>query len=286
MRSPLALVMLVGSVSIAEAAPRRIAVLDVTVEGGADPSIKGQITARIADVVGRRQGVEVIAPDDIRAVLEKEAQRQLLGCDEEGCLAEIGGALGADVLIKGRVSKLEEGYGVSLSAVDATNASPLGHASETWRGESIGLMELVVPMVDRILAEEGERLVGAIDVTGAPDGGQIFVDDQIRGTVPAGQMGGVDAGARRLRVVADGYEPFERWVVVKKDQVTTVPVQLVELESGPFYASWWFWTLTAGAVVGGAVATAVVLTNQDEPAGGATGVNVSVNADAAFTGGR
>lgn len=285
MRSLLALLVLVASVSVAEAAPQRIAVLEVMVEGGADPSMKGQLTARIADIVGRREGVEVIAPDDIRAVLEKEAERQLLGCDEESCLAEIGGALGADVLIKGRVSKLQDGYGVSLSAVDATNAAPLGHASETWRGESIGLMELMVPMVDRVLAKKGETLVGVIDVTNAPDGSQIFVDDQIRGTVPAGQMGNVEAGARRLRVVAEGYEAFERWIVVKQGQVTSVPVQLVELESGPFYTSWWFWTLTAGAVVGGAVATAVVLTTQDEP-GGATGVNVSVNADAAFTGGR
>jgi hypothetical protein len=268
------------------AAPTRIAVLEVTIEGGADPSMKGQITGRIADLVGRRENVHVIAPDDIRAILEKETEKQLLGCDDQSCLAEIGGALGADILIKGRVSKLEDGYGVSLSAVDATNANPIGRASETWGGESIGLLELVAPMIDRALAKKGETLLGSIEVTGAGDGAQIFVDDQVRGTAPAGQMGNIDIGARRVRVVADGYQPFEAWVVVKKDQLTTVPVQLVELESAPFYATWWFWTITGAAVVGGATAAAVLLTRDDGTTGGTTGVNVSVNADTAFTGGR
>jgi hypothetical protein len=99
-------------------------------------------------------------------------------------------------------------------------------------------------------------------------------------------MGNIDIGARRVRVVADGYQPFEAWVVVKKDQLTTVPVQLVELESAPFYATWWFWTITGAAVVGGATAAAVLLTREDGSTGGTTGVNVSVNADSAFTGGR
>jgi hypothetical protein len=266
-------------------APTRIAVLDVTVEGGADPTMQGQLTGRIADLVGRRENVTVIAPDDIRAILEKEAQKQLLGCDDQSCLAEIGGALGADVLLKGRVSKLEDGYAMTLSAVNAHDASPLGHASETWKGESIGLLELLAPMLERALAKKGEKLLGSIEVTGANDGAQIFIDDQVRGTAPAGQMGNVDIGARRVRVVEEGYQPFERFVVVQRDRVTTVPVQMVELESAPFYATWWFWTITGAAVVGGGVTAAVLLTRPDDPAG-TTGVNVSVNADSAFTGGR
>ncbi len=274
----------VALLALVAAAPTRIAVLEVTVDGGADPTIQGQITGRIADLVGRRPNTQVIAPDDIRAILEKEAEKQLLGCDDQSCLAEIGGALGADILLKGRVSKIEDGFGVTLSAVDATTANPLGHASETWKGESIGLLDLVAPMIDRALAKKDEVLQGSIEVTGATDGAQIFVDDQVRGTFPAGQMGAIEIGARRVRVVADGYQPFERYVVVQRNQLTTVPVQLIELESAPFYATWWFWTITGAVVVGGAVTGAVLATRGGDE--GTTGVNVSVNADSAFTGGR
>jgi hypothetical protein len=77
--------------------------MEMAVDGGADPQIGAQITARIAELLGRKPDVHVIAPDDIRALLEKEAKRQLLGCDQEGCLTEIVGALGADLVIKGRI---------------------------------------------------------------------------------------------------------------------------------------------------------------------------------------
>lgn len=264
-------------------AAQKIAVLEVTVEGGADPVVGRQMTGRLAEVIAKREGVSTIAPDDIRALLEKESEKQLLGCDDDSCLAEIGGVLGADVLVKGRVAKIEEGFAITLNSVDARRAVPLGHVSDRWGGESIGLLELVDPLVDRLFAKD--PLFGSVEVTGAEDGSRIFIDDEIRGTAPAGQMSKVPVGAHRLRVASDDHLPFERWIVVKTDKVTAVPVQLEARPSSPFYATWWFWTAAAVAVTGAAVGTAVLLSG-DDPTPGATGVNVAVDADAAFTGGR
>jgi hypothetical protein len=141
-------------------------------------------------------------------------------------------------------------------------------------------------MIERALDPSGKHF-GSITVEGAKDGAAIYVDDQIRGTVPAGQMGNVQSGARRIRVLAEGYEPFERWVVVKSGETTSVPVTLKEVESPPVYATWWFWTIT-GVVVAGAAVGTVYLVSQDDagPGTGTTGVSVMVNSDAAFTGGR
>lgn len=262
---------------------KKIAILEVSVEGGTDPVVGRQMTGRLAEVVGRRPGVKTIAPDDIRALLEKETEKQLLGCEDDSCLAEIGGMLGADVLVKGRVAKIEEGYSVTLNSVDARRATPLAHISEVWGGESIGLLDLVEPLVDRLFAPN-DSLVGTLEITGADDGSRIFVDDEVRGTAPAGQMAQIPIGARRVRVVSDDHVPFEQWVVVKTDRVTAVPVQQLDRPSGPFYATWWFWTAAAVGVAGAAVGTALLLSGDD--AAGATGVNVAVDADAAFTGGR
>jgi hypothetical protein len=262
---------------------REIAVMETTADGGADPQIGAQISARLADLLGKRPGVHVIAPDDIRALLEKEAKRQLLGCDGESCLTEIIGALGADTVIKARVSKIEDGWGLSMSAVDALKARAIGHVSETWKGESIELLDLVAPMIDRLLSDTPDKLVGSVDAANAKSGSQILVDDQVRGTAPAGQMGGVPVGAHRLRIVLDGYVPYEKWIVVKTNETVTVPVEQKALPSSPFYATWWFWTGTAVAVIGGGVALAFVLKSKGgggEP--GATGVAVSVNANDAF----
>ncbi len=138
-------------------------------------------------------------------------------------------------------------------------------------------------MIDRLLSDAPDKLVGSVDAANAKSGSQILIDDQVRGTAPAGQMGGVPVGAHRLRIVLDGYAPFEKWIVVKTNETVTVPVEQRALPSSPFYATWWFWTGTAVAVIGGGVALAFVLKGKGgggEP--GATGVAVSVNANDAF----
>jgi hypothetical protein len=261
---------------------KEIAVMEMTADGGADPQVGAQITARIADILGKNPGVHVIAPDDIRALLEKEAKRQLLGCDGEGCLTEIVGALGADLVIKGRISKIEDGYGLSLSAVDAQRARAIGHVSETWKGESIALLDLVIPMMDKLLSEAPEKLVGSIEINGAASGSQILIDDQVRGTAPAGQMGNIPVGARRVRVVAGDYEPFDRWVVVKTNELVTVPVQQKAIPSSVI-EKWWFWT--GLALLAGGAATGIYFATRGGSGGsaGATGVDVAVNTNDAFT---
>jgi hypothetical protein len=279
---PLALMILAAS-----PVPKQVAVLQMQVEGGLDAVIGNQLTARIAETVGKRQGHSVIAPDDIRALLEQESRKQLLGCTEESCLAEIAGALGVEAIVSGRVSKIEGGFAVSLSLVDARGARALAHVNETWRGESIALLELVVPMIDKLFAPKGATLTGTIEIEGAASGSRILIDDQVRGTAPAGQMGGIAIGARRLQVVEEDYEPFERWVVVKSGEISTVAVKQQPIASSAVYEKWWFWTAAAAGVAGAAVGAAVLLGGGSTggPAGD-TGVNVSVNADTAFNGGR
>lgn len=261
-----------------------IAVLALQVEGGADPVIGNQMTSRIAETIGKR-GHRVIAPDDVRALLEQEAQKQLMGCADDSCLAEIAGALGVDRVVSGRVSKVEGGFAISLSMVDSKSARALAHESETWRGESIALLELVPPMIDKLFGDRGKTLTGSIEIEGAVAGSRILLDDQVRGTAPAGQMANIPVGARRLQVISEDHQPFERWIVVKTNEVTTVPVQQEALPSAAVYQTWWFWSLAAAGVAGTAVGAAFLLKG-DDAAGGQTGVNVAINSDRAFTGGR
>lgn len=266
--------------------PRRIALLDIALEGDVDPAIGTQLTSRYSELIAKLPDVVVISPDDVRALLQNEANKQLAGCTEDSCLAEVAGALGADVVVTGRVGRIGDGFAVSLTAVDAKKVRSLGRANETWRGDSIALLELAGPMVDRVFLTGGEELTGALEVSGAIDGSRILLDDQVRGTAPAGQMAGIPIGAHRLQVVADGRVPYERSVIVRRGQLTSVAVQQPTAEATPFYATWWFWTAAAVATIGagGAVAgVGYVLLTQG---GDRTGVNAAVNFDAVATGGR
>src|SRR5262249_37444764 len=52
---------------------------------------------------------------DISAALGAERQKQLMGCTESSCLAELGGAMGADYLVRGSASALDQDTALSLS---------------------------------------------------------------------------------------------------------------------------------------------------------------------------
>ncbi len=69
------------------------------------------------------EGIDVIGANEVRAMLEVEANEMIIGCnDETACFAEIGAALGADHLLIGRVSR------VGLPGEVSIDGSPIGEA--------------------------------------------------------------------------------------------------------------------------------------------------------------
>lgn len=274
-----------ASVAAEQPVQKKVAVLDFVVEGQADPAVGAQLTARISEVLAKRKDLSVIAPDDMRAILSHEGSKQLLGCDDKSCLAELAGALGADLLVAGRVSLLDKAYAISMSLIDAGESRVVGRISEVWNGPSIALLELAEPMLEKLFSKTPEALTGAFALRDALDGSRVVVDGEVRGTVPAGQMAGLQIGAHRLELQAKGYLPFESSFIVKKDKTTLVFVRQIEQEQ-PLYSQWWVWAIGAGGVLAtGAVVSGVILA-MGAGAGGETGVNVAVNADEAATGGR
>jgi TolB-like protein len=63
---------------------------------------------------------EVIAWNDIVAMLDIERRKSALGCEsDESCLAEIGGALGVDFLLPGQIGRLGSQVVISFTLIDA-----------------------------------------------------------------------------------------------------------------------------------------------------------------------
>lgn len=80
------------------------------------------LDGRIAKVLAEDEDLEVITQEDLKRMAELEAERAALGCDSDSCLAEIAGALGADLVVYGRVAKLGEKLILQLNMFDATKA--------------------------------------------------------------------------------------------------------------------------------------------------------------------
>ena len=112
----------------------KIAVLRLEASG-VPPELADSATALLPTEVRRhRPSSQVLSSEDVRALLTHQKERIVLGCGADaGCMAELGGALGADEIVAGRVGRLGETFVVELRRVAVEQARSLGSATRTVR---------------------------------------------------------------------------------------------------------------------------------------------------------
>lgn len=109
----------------------RLAVMDVKPLNGVTPDLAAAVSSALVLEL-RKSATEysVISTDEIRTLLTVERQRSQLGCSEVGCLAEIGGALGASQMVSSTLGKFGSTYLLQVKLVDVRKAQVLREASE------------------------------------------------------------------------------------------------------------------------------------------------------------
>lgn len=107
----------------ASAAPLKVAAPD-----WATVKVEAELARFFADELARAlraQGVAITTSADIASVLGLERQRQLLGCTDSSCLAEIGSALGCDAVLNVSVAKLDDTYRANVRVVSGRDGAVL-----------------------------------------------------------------------------------------------------------------------------------------------------------------
>jgi hypothetical protein len=93
------------------AAQPRLAVMDVRAGVGISPELaRGLGDALTHEVRRRNPDTDVLGATEIRAMLAVQAEKSKLGCQEVSCLAEIGGALGADRIVPAGLNRFGGTY--------------------------------------------------------------------------------------------------------------------------------------------------------------------------------
>jgi hypothetical protein len=107
----------------------RLIVLDLAGSAGIDAAAISTLTATVAAEVDRRGVFEVFTSRELASVLGLERQKALLGCSEgASCLAELSGALGADLVLSGTIARLGDAWTLTLQTVDARSSRSIGRA--------------------------------------------------------------------------------------------------------------------------------------------------------------
>ncbi len=138
---------------------------------------------------------KTVGRTDIAAMLTLEANQQSLGCHSDACAAQIGNALGTELVATGTLSKLGERTVVSLAVLDARTVTAVSRAQETLQRDD-ALPEAATSLASQVVralwpnaADEVAAPGPRIDAAGTPRMGEdgmrvafhIFDDNGITG---------------------------------------------------------------------------------------------------------
>jgi TolB-like protein len=247
---------------VADRPRQKVAVFDLKASG-LDDSARTSLMAVLTKAVAATPWLDVVSRDEIATMLDAEAQKQLVGCDDTGCLAEIAGALDVDLLVAGSVTRLGEGLVVTLQLINQRFANVMNRVALSWNGPADRLPEVLEAAAQLLLLEPADRPPVRVQVIEAPADTEVFLDEVERGVVDAQgalDLADVGVGLHVLRLVAPGHQMRQIPFVARVGKNVRVNGALEPL---PFYATWWFWTgaavLGAGVIVAGAVVAVVLL---------------------------
>jgi hypothetical protein len=154
--------LLVATALPALAAPRqKVAVLDVRAVQGVQPGTATILTAIIAGDTAAA-GYDVLSQADIAALIGFERQKKMLGCgDDSSCLAEIGGALGAEYVLSTQVGQIGSRFHLSLQLLDARKGTVVARVSTFSETTEDALAATAEKAVAQALAAAKERTAAA-----------------------------------------------------------------------------------------------------------------------------
>lgn len=212
-----------------------------------DASDAATLAEMIRIRVGQSERYTLITPEAMD-VIDEELKRQLSGgCNLNSCIAEIGGALGARVLIAGKFSRVGRRYVLLLKLIDIEQVKAI--RTTAVQGDRVEVvLDLLEPKISELLDEqpsdagagddlsvEGAAITGAlgwINITGKPRGARV----KLRGNAGFQKrfklnpkkpwLKRVPQGLYRWSARAKGYQTERGVVWIKTDQTKALNVRL------------------------------------------------------------
>jgi len=153
---------------VAAAEPVSVAVMEFTSKGGVTQDQMDALSDMLAKEIEGLGDYRVIGKSDISSMLTlKEQKQRLSACDDQACLAEIGGALGVRWVVVGNVSLFGDTYLFNMKLIDVEKARVAGRVSKSIKGGESkliaelpsGARELFKAVADRLGVEPPKDVV-------------------------------------------------------------------------------------------------------------------------------
>jgi hypothetical protein len=247
-------------------AAHRLAVLDFALAGSAHPDLARVLADAAAAGAAAAPDLQVLSQGDISAMLGLEKTRQMLGCTEDqGCMAELAGALDSDRLLAGSLTILERTSLLTAKVLDVKRSRTLARVDATL----LDATERELVDAARRLAHEavtGEKLdtTGVIRLAIDRAGATVTLDGRSLGTSPLKEQPRVPEGPHTITVQKSGFVRWSTTVVVAAGQTVPVEADLVpvQLMGEAARSRLWTWGWVSAGVAVAATGSAIYFGRQ------------------------
>ncbi len=161
----------VGMCSVtAHAASAKLAVMPTQLDATSQGLVPKLFDDYLLAAVQNAGDFEVIGQEDIAALIGFEKQKEILGCDDAACLADVGNALGVDRLLVVKIACLGEDWVVTSKLINIRATKVEARASEIVSGAVKELLQ-AVPRIPRQLFAAAQLAPAGASTAHAGDSG-------------------------------------------------------------------------------------------------------------------
>ncbi|MBI5511343.1 MAG: PEGA domain-containing protein [Deltaproteobacteria bacterium] len=203
----------------------KIAVMDLRGSDNVPKQMLASLSTQVSQELDALGPFKAISAQDVQQMLAFENLKDQVGCDDVTCLAEIGGALGADFLVTGSVLQLGDSFLVQLQLMNIRQARADARVSRDFSGSLKGLFEetrIATRMVVRdILAQRSGQVV----IQASEEGATVKIDGSIIGVSPVPPLE-LSGGMHTVTLEKTGFVQFQKDVEVQEKAARAVVANL------------------------------------------------------------
>jgi hypothetical protein len=223
-------------------------------------NIEPDLALAVSDVVQGELSMDktrtVIGRSEIERLLEYETEKQLIGCVDDSCLAEIASAMNVERIISGTMDKVGSSYFVIITELDAINVTTVARVQQRLPLNEDSLFEGIQRMTQELMRQSGSpqsaqdgatgklnmnqsnasetanslasqsgNKPGTLSVSSVPPGMKVLIGGELFGTTPL-MLEAEESGQLNLQIKRAGDRPMELEVPVELNKETDVAVTL------------------------------------------------------------
>jgi hypothetical protein len=259
MKRALAVLVLLAGVAHADPDPKRKVIV---LEYRSGSSALQGIAARVTTAVHAQTSLDVLGPDQTRAIFGDHLDQVIVKCaGEADCIGRIGQKVGAVEVILVGVSELGDVI-LTMQRIEVANRSVAARVADSLASGATPSDAQLGQYLTKLLPPADFVRFGVIDIIASEAGAAVTVGGEPRGVTPLAPIKLPAPATYDIRVEKTGFVTFTAQVAVPPDAEIKVRAPLQHPGGHTAWYQHWYVLTAAGLVVAGAASTTIYFTTQ------------------------